>query len=577
MEAPKVPAAGRKRFAALWVGLLSLAGIGCSLLVLYLPVRRWIIRLAEEYLIHRKVNFYDDWINTLAAWGRSAIALILAVDFFVLTQKGRTLFREIRGEMRDCLGEIDRRALVKPFLLIAGVYLLALTSLIRADYLYADDVGRAFRGYHGWNGWSRHLPEFVSTLLHADNNLADISPLPQILAVLLCAGGGVLLTLVLGGGIAWAPLLAALPLGLSPYFLECLSYKFDAPYMALAVLAGIVPFLFVKAKRAFVFASVAGLLIMCVSYQAASGVYALIAAILLFNDWNRGRKTNRELVSFALRAALSYAAALILFRLIFMVAGTTGHGTSTAALTPARLIPGVLRNLARYASTINQDFGLAWKAGSVLVCLLFVVNAIQQSARRGVLRFVVPPLALVLFFALSYGAYLALESPLYAPRSLLGFGVLLAAAGVCLVSSPGKKAAFLCVMALNWCFFVFALSYGNALADQKRYNDFRVQRLLSDLSILFPYRTASSMAVHLENTTGFGPFTENIARHYPVIKRIIPGSRHYHTYRYLNDYFHWREGEPWDGGSLDLPVVLDTYYHTIKSDGTHISVVFKDP
>jgi hypothetical protein len=31
------------------------------------------------------------------------------------------------------------------------------------------------------------------------------------------------------------------------------------------------------------------------------------------------------------------------------------------------------------------------------------------------------------------------------------------------------------VIALNWCFAVFAFTYGNALADQKRYIDFRTE------------------------------------------------------------------------------------------------------
>lgn len=43
---------------------------------------------------------------------------------------------------------------------------------------------------------------------------------------------------------------AVVPLGLSPWFLECFSYKFDSPYMALSVLASVIPFIF--GRRIFI-------------------------------------------------------------------------------------------------------------------------------------------------------------------------------------------------------------------------------------------------------------------------------------------------------------------------------------
>ncbi|MDR2553374.1 MAG: glucosyltransferase domain-containing protein [Treponema sp.] len=570
----------RQKTLRLWIGIVSSAGIICAAAVLFPRVERFIITLAEEHLIRRKVNFYDDWMQTLAAWARGSIAIILAVDFFTLTDRGARLFGTIRAEIKECLDHTDGKSLLKPFGILAAVYLLGYGSLIRADYLFADDVARAVEGYHGWNGWSRHLADLLSTFIHGDTNLADISPLPQILGILLAALGGVLLVRVLCGTITAGALMAAVPLGLSPYFLESLSYKFDAPYMALSVAAGIAPFLCAGAKRAFIFVSVLSLLVMCMSYQASSGVYILVTIMLLFRDWNSRSKTPAELVSFGAAAAGSFCFALVLFRYIFMVAGTTGHGTSTSLLALPRLLPGMVNNLGTYLSTVNQDFGLPWKAGAAAICVLFVIHAARESMQRGILRLLVPLLVVFVSCAMSYGAYLALEVPLFAPRALIGFGVFIAVIGIALVSfrrgthPAGRGIPLLCIIALDWCFFTFAFSYGNALADQKRYNDFRVEMLLHDLSVLFPNRTSRDPAVRLKNDTGFGPFTENIARHYPVIKRIIPGSRYYHTYKYMTGYFHWDEGTSW-AGNPDLPVVFDSYYHTIKSDGTYIVAVFK--
>jgi hypothetical protein len=130
---------------------------------------------------------------------------------------------------------------------------------------------------------------------------------------------------------------------------------------------------------------------------------------------------------------------------------------------------------------------------------------------------------------------------------------------------------------------VFAFSYGNALADQKRYIDFRTEILLGDLGRLFPDRNRNEMRIQLEGTAGFAPSIGNISKRYPVIKSLVPihlrSDWGWGIYYPVN-YFNWGEKEivnhRQDPGSrivfvdfteYNLPVILDSYYHTIKSDG----------
>jgi len=574
MESEKESLSKQKTFV-FCTYIISIFGIFCSSAVLFPSVQRQIIQLAEQYLIHRKVNFYDDWMNTLFSWAKGCIFLIIVFDFFILTNSGRKLFKETREEIKNRLSEIDFRIFLKPFLFMLIVYFLGLISLIRSNFLYIDDVDRAVRGYHGWNGWSRHLSDILSTFVHADTNLADISPLTQFLAVLIMAAGSVLLVYILCGKITYKTLLASIPLGLSPYFLENFSYKFDSPYLGLSVLVSIIPFLFTETKKAFVFSSIASLLVMCMTYQASSGIYVLIVIMILFNDWNKKRKRSTELLSFGGTAAVSYCTALVIFRVVFMVNGTTGHGVSTSILPFNRFFPGTLTNLKTYISLIYSDFGVAWKIGIAVIILLFIVNAVKRSLHLGILRLFVPACVLILSLAFSFGAYIFLENPLFLPRAFIGFGAFIAITSICLVSYGAKK-SLIPVIALNWCFLAFAFSYGNALYDQNRYTDFRVEILLHDLNILFPDRNSSDPEVRLENYIGFGPFTENIARHYPLIKKLVPSNRYYQFYKYMSKYFHWPEGEPWNENISELPVVFNSYYHTIKSDGKYITVILKN-
>jgi hypothetical protein len=575
MKKVETPRLSWRRIARWGIYACSFTGIICSALVLFPEAQIRIINLAETYLIHRKVNFYDQWMHTLSAWAKGCISLIVVFDFFAITKKGKMLFLEITEEIKNRLAKINFRLFIKPFLFVSGVYLFGYTSIIRADFSYIDDLARAVEGYHGWNGWSRHIADILSTFIHADPNLTDISPLPQALAALIIGASTVLLVYILcSGDFPFMALVAGISLGLSPYFMENISYKFDAPYMALSIFFSIVPFIFTGSKKAFTGSSIVSLLIMCMTYQASFGIYILLALALCFMDWNYKRKSNRELLLCVASAAGSFCFAMLFFRLIFMVPGS-GSGLSTEMLAIDQFVPGILSNWKNYITTIHNDFGLIWKIIIILICSLFVFHMTGRSRQKKGAAFIIALAFAAVSFFLSYGVYFLLKSPSYAPRALLGFGVFIAILGICSVSSHSKAIA-LSILTLNWCFLVFAFSYGNALADQKRYTNFRVEMLLHDLSSLFPGRDKSKMPVIMENMIGFGPVTENISEHYPVIKRLVPTNRHYHVYIYLSEYFHWGRGISENTAPSDMPVLFDSYYHTIRSDGEFIRVLFKN-
>ena len=175
------------------------------------------------------------------------------------------------------------------------ILLLALTSLLRANYNFMDDFGRVLIGYREFDIFSRYVPHYVSVIIHADSILNDISPLPQILAVFIMSVTAVILISVFSNNknFSWLNVAAVMPLGLSPYFLECFSFKFDAPYMALSILASVSPLLFVDFIFKFYFGVVFFCtLIMCMSYQAASGIFVICILFLFAKKWNDGMEKN---------------------------------------------------------------------------------------------------------------------------------------------------------------------------------------------------------------------------------------------------------------------------------------------
>jgi len=570
--------------------IIILSGIGlvACIAILFPQVRRMILDYAIEHIMHSETSTYQTWLKVLLSYAMCGICCILFFDYCTLADSGRLLVQKVKQEIKDCWSEIDFRSFLKPSLLLSVVYFLGILTIIRANVLYGDDIGRSAEGFRRWYNWSRYASEFLSIFIHGDTNLTDISPLPQLLTVIILSISSLLLVYVIGKKkITAVRLLASIPLGLSPYFLECLSFRFDAPYLALSILASVVPFLFIARRKAFLFVSVVSLLIMCMTYQAASGIYIMIVLVLCFQYWNSREKTNKEIISFLGITAFAFCFALLFFKFfIVRPIGLDAERYVTTTVFPlSNIIPGVLGNIKEYAMTINRDLGMIWKTGIAIVLLFFITKSIYSSAQKKILSFFISILVIVLSSFLSFGVYYLLEAPLFEPRAFVGFGVFLAI--VCIyVVSDYKKIASIVVLALNWCFLVFAFSYGNAFADQARYAEFRITILLHDLGGLYPNAGREDLSIQLKNSIDYTPIVKNIAKHYPVIERLIPTrlleNGAWYDYYYL-EYFNYISvkmtnyavGAYTDFNTLDLPVVLDSYYHTIQSDGKHILIILK--
>ena len=584
--------------------LFSIIGLAACIAVLFPQVRQLILDYLAKYVLHKETSINPAVNGILLKFAIVGVLSILFLDYCTLVNSGKLLVQKVNREIKDCLSEINFRSFLKPSFILSGVYLLGILTIIRANFSYKDDVWRAAAGSRQWLNGSRYISEIFSIFVHGDTNLTDISPIPQLLAVLIITVASILLVYILTRKITVVRLLASIPLGLSPYFLESLSFKFDAPYMALSILASIFPFLFIAHKKAFLFVSIVSLLVMCMTYQAASGIYLMIVVILCFQYWNSREKTNKEILSFLGISTFAFCATLLVFKFFLMKPITSEDAYALTTMYPiSQIISGSLHNIKNYAILINYDFGMIWKAGIILVLLFFIIKSVYRSAQIKILSLFVVLGIIVISFILSYGLYFLLEQPSYRPCALLGFGVFLAV--ICILAvSDFKKIAVVTVLALNWCLFTFAFSYGNALADQARYAEFRISILWHDINALNLDTSEQDMPVQIDNSIDFSPVVKNIAKHYPVVERLVQSRLSYYflDFYYFAVYFNYdkfrinklivaNSGDTppvivanrkdivnqriVDFNSLNLPVVLDSYYHTIKSDGNRLLIILK--
>ncbi|MGX3010572.1 glucosyltransferase domain-containing protein [Helicobacter sp. 23-1044] len=419
--------------------------------------------------------------------------------------------------------------------LIYGIvlYAIALFALIRGDIYYADDLYRAVSDYRG-NYYDRYITEFILTnALTFGKGTMDLSPLPHIFGVCFVVASSMILLYLIRGKFDLLGVLASLPLGLSPHFLQNLSYKFDALTMGMALFFAIVPFLFQNQRRIFCAVSVVCLLLMLMTYQAANATYIILSLYFaLFsqnlNSTNSQNPQNlthsqnlKDSAIFLGVCALNLLIATAIYKLAIM----RPVSEYIVAYTSDKMLPlnlafilGVWENFATYATTIFGDLkstAFIWLIA--LNCVLFIIN-----------RRICGIIFLALGFLASYGLYLVLQKPLFEPRAFYGFNALVAIIIIAnishFISAPPhlqKITHYIsCIVAVITAYFLisFANIYGNALKKQDEFLDFRANLLLSDLGAKIP-RGASITIVTPNFATS--PVTKRFYEKYGHF-RILP-------------------------------------------------------
>lgn len=589
--------------------VLCCLGLLCLSLVLLPDIRKLIIWLTENFILQRQLENPAKWHNKMLFWSIRSIlifVLIFLIIIFVkqlkhllelilqIILKLLNLVKQIINKIKQIntlndaiiyITTINYRQFIKPTLIMFGIFTLGISAIIRANFLYIDDIGRSIFGYRGWGeSWSRYISDFLAIIFHTDTHINDISPLTQIIAAFLIAASSVALVYVINDKkITKTVLAASLPVGFSPYFLECFSYKFDSPYMALSVLTSIIPFIFINNKLVFSISSIIGLLIMCMTYQASSGIYIIIVIFLCFQQWNTRQKTNQEILIFLGISIFSYCIAMILFKVFFMI--PKDEYVSTSIYPLSRMISGTIHNITNYLRHIISDFNMIWKVFLLLVIFSFWIKSVILTKQSKLIAFITGFTVIILMSILSFGIYLVLTNPLYAPRGMYGIGIFIAIIGIYAASTP-KKFFALPAFALCWCFFVFSFSYGNALAAQKTYIDFRNEMLLHDLAILFPDKSSKPQYIKILGTAGRAPVVNNISSKNKIITRLVPIllqgrwywgklllTEHY-NYNAYSHYYTEIEEKGFEREE-EFEQIFDSAYHTINSNGEHVIVILK--
>ena len=401
---------------------------------------------------------------------------------------------EIRNVVREFIATPN---LCKAFLYGIALYGIALFALLRGDIYYMDDLNSSIIDL-SWNHNSRYLGTFLlNDLSTFGKGALDMSPLLQVIAVCFVVISSMILLHLIRGKFDFIGIVASLPLGLSPHFLQNLSYKFDSLTMAMALFFAIVPFLFQSNKRVFCAIIVVSLICLFMCYQAANATYIILSLYFAFSAFFIKGRSFKESAGFLGICAANLIIASLIYKLTINPIVPLGISDKTIALNSHFFI-AVWANISEYVTTIFNDFKqMAYMWLIALNCVLFVINATICTNRPKIFVIFSATLFLTLGFALSFGLYVVLEYPLFHPRAFYGFNAFVAIIAIANISFMNQVDShkirailhyFSCTLAIITAYFLisFANIYGNALKKQDEYLDFRAKLLLQDLSDKIP-------------------------------------------------------------------------------------------
>lgn len=415
---------------------------------------------------------------------------------------------------------------------LSGLFLLYVLPLVLAGERYMDDHARALMGEAGrtWlYGNARPLTELSAILVNFGDPVLDLAPLTLFLGLFALA-----LSLrrfarafFPGRGGPWMACALSFYL-VSPFFLENLSFRYDALAMILALCGPLLVFEGMLYPRMLPRAS-RGLLACLTGISFYQGIYGAYFSFVLMEAILRlGRGENaRDVGKIALAELSGILAAGVLFKAAVGILGA-GHGylMGQAAMIPLSA-EGLhafsahfwawLGVLGEYAASVPILLAVPVLLGAFIALLLLAREQENTLIRALIL---LSPMLMVIFAILPLSL---LSDSIFRCRLLISIGAPTLWLGLLIFSLAERKKAAKWLLALSLLFaFSFSYAYGNALHSQSRYDDYLAQSIARDMEGLSPEEKGEIRCISVAGEESRAPELSPAIERHPLFARLVP-------------------------------------------------------
>ena len=423
---------------------------------------------------------------------------------------------------------------LKYFGFIYLLYFIGFFRLLTTDTLHLDDQARLLYSYSNFSLGNRYLSEFLSHIFHMSYpKIFYISPLTQLIAIAFLSLASLVLVKIVNKKITYWGLIASSAVGLSPFYLDCMLFKFDSPYMALATLCAILPFLFIKRLSLFLIVSIIFLLCMWNLYQANNGIYIVLSMFITLNLILQ-KADLKQILKFIFVCALAFIISVLIYKFIIMPLGTRHSYADNNISKIINSFEDFMWMVNRYIYLMDIWIGThIIKYLFFISCILFLVIKFLESKINHLVS--IASILLLLFFGFfaTFGLYYLLLNLNWLPRFFCGIGVFTA---ILLINTTNVK-----IKILNTYFKIFTLIFAynlivisimsiNAKIIQSEYIDFRINQAYSFIENNFQdknyniqisgknlYSTNRSKRISINNNVGFHRTVLDMINYIPII------------------------------------------------------------
>lgn len=460
-------------------------------------------------------------------------------------------------------------------LLLSLLYILPLL-LIHHEYL--DDTGRNLYGY-GWKFDGRFLATYLGQLWSLNGTIFSIYPFSLIIATVLLAVSGNIITTVFeiekNSDFKFTSLLIVT----SPFLLGNLVYKFDCLPMAMSIFTIVVPFLYWHNKLKFYLFSFVGIFISLGLYQSSATIYFIISSLFLVDLFQK--QVYKSFIINSISVVGVFVGAYLIYLLILPYAGYDISHRSSLIFSYENVFELLKFNNKRYFDQMSIYYGsgyiLYFYITLALISLIGIFSYIKSKNRvHSVALFTLILIVLTISYYLIASINIFLKESYWDFRSFSGLSFVLI---LCMYFQKFSNkyvirvGRFICAIILIYSFILMA-QFGRILQNQMEFNSFFVYEMndfvnkndVKKISFIgkIPHAPKNKLALD------YFPIYE-----YFFFREI--GANSYWTKNLINAYgtFDNIEFEEFNENSCESEFILEHRYYNLKwIDTKHLLIDF---
>ena len=375
---------------------------------------------------------------------------------------------------------------LKHFGFIFGLYFIGYFGFLTSDFLHVDDNVRILLQKPLFSRDGRFLSEILSYLFHTSYpHINNNAPINQLIAIIFLSLASMALVKIVNKKISYFGLVASLVVGLSPFYLDCMAFKYDSPYMALATLCAILPFLFIRRLSLFFIVSVIFLLCMWNTYQTNNGIYIVLAMFITLNLFLQNANLE-QIYKFIFSSIFAFVISGVIYKFAFMPFRPQYEYIDK--MVEAISFSDIWNKIILFIPNIENFIEDALIVQLFLaVCVLFAITKISQiKAKSYIFSIFFIVMFLVVGFYATHGMLFVISGLNFIinPRNFIGIGAFMAILLIDMLNSKSKfiNLSFKAISIITaYHLIVFSTTHINTLNMYKKYIDFRISQVYAFL------------------------------------------------------------------------------------------------